>query len=336
MVRLCFGSFGTIIQLHSDGVSNQEIVSKLVGIIDPTNRYADAEGHTSSYRMMICDVGFSRGINKHSERKPMSNILSLVDSVNEESLVKEFKSKVMPLIKKDEMENLIYSILYVIEEDDDVDSSPIFLQEHFGVRFNSLDFNSDELIGIFELPIYLACTFRYIVKKTKNKTDENKAFIKMIKKEGFIKGIPAKYHEFKVDWNDNTQTLMLYRNKMKSGEVKIRRRPMSKNTEILKEEKSEGKIAEPNASKPKSGIMLSYMVSPHFSQMVKRIRNSEYGDWDDVANEVMSYKKTSARQMKNFSDESIKKGLDTLHKIWISPDDANSILAAMENFSMRF
>jgi hypothetical protein len=158
----------------------------------------------------------------------------------------------------------------------------------------------------------------------------------MIKRKGFIKGIPTKYREFKVDWNDNTQTLMLYRNKMKSGEVKIRRRPMSKNTEILKEEKSEGKIAEPNASKPKSGIMLSYMVSPHFSQMVKRIRNSEYGDWDDVANEVMSYKKTSARQMKNFSDESIKKGLDALHKIWISPDDANSILAAMENFNMRF
>jgi len=99
--------------------------------------------------------------------------------------------------------------------------------------------------------------------------------------------------------------------------------------QIHKENALKKKYLELDANKPKSGIMLSYLVSPHFSQMVKRINDSEFNDWEEVVDEVLSYRKISAMQMKNFSDASIKQGLDTLHKTWLNPDDTNSILAAI-------
>lgn len=97
-----------------------------------------------------------------------------------------------------------------------------------------------------------------------------------------------------------------------------------------KENAQREKHLERDANKPKSGIMLSYNeVSPHFNQMVKRVINNEFSAWEEVVDEVLSYKKTSAMQMKNFSDLSIEKGLDTLHKIWLNPEDTNIILAAI-------
>ena len=100
-------------------------------------------------------------------------------------------------------------------------------------------------------------------------------------------------------------------------------------SQMQKEATLRKKLLNPEVNKPKSGLVFSYNVSPHFNQMVKSIRDNEFSDWEKVVDEVLSYKKTSEMQMKNFSNESIEKGLDTLRKIWLNPDDANNILAAI-------
>ena len=287
MTRLCFGSFGTIIKLHSRNKSNVKIVSALVGTIDPDNRYATAKDHSPSFRVMNCKRDFSGERDDDSSKEPMSRILELVNDVDEKSVIENFKSDVIPLIKKEKMESLILSLLFIIENDAaiDVDGNPVGLQKHFGIKVNPLDIENKVLSKVITLSDFLAHTLRYIIKETKNNTTENQAFVKMIKESGFVEAISGKYHvlklgctqvtspeyhAMKINWDDDTQTLVLVSGKtegivmngdiieqglsngmltetrlLTAGEevevfekdqVSVYRRLGSKNTEILKNE----------------------------------------------------------------------------------------------------
>jgi len=231
MTRLCFGSFGTIIKLHSRNKSNAKIVSALVGTIDPTNRYAEDNG--ASLRVLNCERDFSIGIDEKLSKEPMSRILELVNDVDEKSVIENFKSDVIPLLKKEKMESLILSLLFIIEYDAtiDVDSNPVVLQKHFGIKVNPLDLENRVFSKVITLSDFLAHTLRYIIKETKNNTADNQKFVKLIREGDYIKTISGKhhvlklsctqdsspeYHVMKINWDEDTQTLTLVSSKTES------------------------------------------------------------------------------------------------------------------------
>jgi len=212
MASLCFGSFGTFIWLHSKGNSQEEIVSALVGTIDPDNRYKD--DNSTSNRLLNCTRDFASGVSKNANhKKPKSNILSLAKTVDKCSVIEKFKSEVLPLLDEDKMEDVILSILYVIENDPKIDSTPQGLQQYFGVKSNT---NVDTTSAFLEirriiLPDFLAYTLIYIVNKTSNKTEENKVFVTSIKNTGnnYTDTIISSTNELR-NWNSDTKTLEFF------------------------------------------------------------------------------------------------------------------------------
>ena len=219
MPKLCFGSYATIIKLHSEKVSNPEFVNKLVGTIDPQNKYLDK--YSDSQRLLNCRVDFRKGKYDGSHRSALSNIWEMAKTVDIKAVEENFKS-VVNLIKNDMMESLMFSILFTIENDTAIDSSnPDILRSHFGIEVSIVGNNNDGLVKKIVLQNFLAKTFLYIINNTKNKTDENQAFVKEIQEESFKEIVATKYLEFKVGWDGAKQTLTLYKEKKENAEADV-------------------------------------------------------------------------------------------------------------------
>ena len=231
MTRLCFGSFGTIIKQHCRHLSNEALVGAIVSTIDPSNAYA--EERDASSRLLSCNIDFYKREMKGRERKQRSNVLQLAKDVDIKDVIEKFKSKVIPLIEKEKMESLIISLLFIIENDADidVDNNPEVLHEYFGIKINHLDKGSVALSKVIKLSDFLANILLYIIKETMNNTPENRTFIKQIKNGGISETISDKrhilklndtqvfspeYHVMKLDWDEDAQTLVFLSGKIDS------------------------------------------------------------------------------------------------------------------------
>ena len=111
-MRLCFGTFATILNHCRQNTTQAAFIAKIVNIVDPKSRYCgeDMAGDGPAItKLLSCKIDFA-----FSERT--ADILSLG------TVIERFETDISPFIDEDKKGRLIIALLSLIKNDNCIDS----------------------------------------------------------------------------------------------------------------------------------------------------------------------------------------------------------------------
>lgn len=175
---LCFGTYANVLMACAlPGTTNRQMVSTLVGTIDPKNKYGDKNNDTPVSRLMNCASDFpSVQVSAvdgpvRSNGGSLTNIVVLAKDVGPKKLAAEFTT-VTDLIDEDKKNALIGALNYIVDNDETLTGKHKSL-------FKKCTMMRDEGLGGL-----LSGLFLYTVLTNDNKT--GKADLKEVKDKQFI------------------------------------------------------------------------------------------------------------------------------------------------------
>ena len=187
-MTLCFGVFATILKMAaSPSVMQRELVSKLVGTIDPDNSYGEKGFDTAVSRLMNGKANFpkseasqSTGATRDSY-KTTTCVIPKSHQVDLDDLAKRFQTDVFPLLNEDKKAAAVGALQYVIREDDTLKSeNRLTLEKCIGMDVTDASSTSTEI----RLPRFLAGLFLYTLLTNRN--SDKGADVEAVKVPGFF------------------------------------------------------------------------------------------------------------------------------------------------------
>lgn len=183
---LCFGTFANVLMACAlPGTTNRQMVSTLVGTIDPDNKYGDKNNDTPVSRLMNCTSDFptvqvlpSDGPIR-SNGGSLTNVVALAKEITPDELAEKFRA-VSDLIDEDKKNALVGALDYLIKNDESLADKHQALFSKC-VRTDEKDFNH-----------YLSGIFLYTILNNDNKS--GKEYLKQIKNKNFIE----KFYDFET------------------------------------------------------------------------------------------------------------------------------------------
>lgn len=103
ILRLCFGTFITVLDLCKYNITQEKFIAKIVQIIDPNSRYIT--DRTACNKLKKCQINFTFDSGYFNDVPP-------IDSVRE-----SMKNNVIPFIDENKISTIILSLLYIIQNE---------------------------------------------------------------------------------------------------------------------------------------------------------------------------------------------------------------------------
>lgn len=197
-MTLCFGVYATILKsAASDSVMNRELVSRLVGTIDPDHLYGDG-GHDDAVSKLMSGTGnFPKSERSESFgaiREFSGSTTSIIPkshTVDSEELAAAFESDILPLLNEDRKAATIGALQYVVKNDETLRVTNIrTFEKCVGMDFDASISTKAQIV----LPRFLAGLFLYILSINRNDKDA----VKVVRQNGFLES----FHNTLVDYTN--------------------------------------------------------------------------------------------------------------------------------------
>ena len=179
-MTLCFGVYATILKMAAkESVMNRELVSRLVGTIDPENLYGDG-GHDDAVSKLMGGTGnFPKSEKSESfgairdSSGSTTCVIPQSHLVSPEDLALVFEKDVLCLLMENKKSAAIGALQYAIKSDGTLMANYPVFEEYVGITSAG---------GEINLPRFLAGVFLYILSVNKN----DKESVKEAKAKGFF------------------------------------------------------------------------------------------------------------------------------------------------------
>lgn len=102
-LRLCFGTFITLLDLYKYNITQERFIAEVVKIVDPISRYT--RDRTASNKLKKCQINFRLDSGYFND-------VPSIDSVKE-----CMKNNIIPFIDESKIATLILSLLYIIQNE---------------------------------------------------------------------------------------------------------------------------------------------------------------------------------------------------------------------------
>lgn len=172
-MRLCFGTFGTVLKCCS-ALTEKELVGKLVRIVDPLSRYID--NGPAIHRLMNCDIDFV--VSSYYEQ----------DKATKANVIKGFENEVLPYLHADKLERIVLALCDIIHKDKAIDiNHKTPFRNFFSVDKQALLKQHEYILSDF-----LASALLFTVREVKNKV--GKSCVKIITPD-YIDKVNERYQD---------------------------------------------------------------------------------------------------------------------------------------------
>lgn len=192
-MRLCFGTFATVLNLCCSNISQTALIARIVNIIDPNSRYTgiDLTGDRPAiHRLLSCKINFVLS-NGNSTEIPALEII-----------VEDFSNKIAPLIDADKKAYVIITLLKIIQNDKYINfNGKDNFEKYFAISKYQLLLQENFLFSDFlsKILLYTTCS------NVENRVGET--YVKTLT-EDYINNL-VKPYAYEYHWNETTQTLTL-------------------------------------------------------------------------------------------------------------------------------
>lgn len=179
---LCFGIYANVLMICAlPGTTNRQMVSTLVGTIDPKNKYGDKNNDTPVSRLMNCTGNFPK-IKLSATAGPirsnggsLTSVVTRAKGLNPDELTEHFDA-VIDLLDEDKKGALVGALRYVVDRDGSLTGThKALFSKCMG---NTLDGT------MVDLKRFLAGLFLYTILTNDNTGKDDSLY--EIREEGFI------------------------------------------------------------------------------------------------------------------------------------------------------